>query len=157
MKRCMGILLLLLLVSVPLSGQDGHDDDDVKRRVDDLRRIRLIEALDLTEEQSVRLFAREREHRDKEAQHIKLRKQLLDELESSLAAQASDEVITDYLERLHAANLDINKSRYDYVASLKDFLSVQQVGRLVLFEFRFMQEVRNIIKRSRKGPPSKSR
>lgn len=155
MSRSTGaITLLLLFFAFPMFAQDGPDDEDGRRRLEDLRRIKLIEALDLNEEQSVRLMAREKDYRDKERLLLDRRKTLLKTLESKLDEKAGDDVLREHLMKMHEIGTEMHNSRRDYLLSLTDILSMQQISRMVIFEQRFTEEVRRLIKRSRKGPPS---
>ncbi len=157
MSRSIGILamFLLLLGAIPLLAQDGPEDEEGRRRLEDLRRIKLIEALDLTEEQSIRLFAREKDFREKERQHLEKRKSMLKALESKVDDKASDDALREHIQRLHEMNLEASTARRDYLFSLSDILSMQQLARMVIFEQRFAQEVKRLIQRSRKGPQNR--
>ena len=154
MSRSIGIiaLLLLLLGALPILAQDGPEDEEGRERLADLRRIKLIEALDLTEEQTLRLFTREKDFREKDLQHREKRVALLKSLEAKVDEKAGDAVLREHLQRLHEANLEMQTMRRDYVLSLNDILSMEQIARMVIFEQRFAQEVKRLIQRSRKGP-----
>jgi hypothetical protein len=142
---------VLVFAALPLAAQDGPDDEEGRRRVEDLRRVKLIEALDLNEEQSVRLLAREKDFREKERQAQERRKTLFKTLEGKIDEKASDEVLREHILKLHESGLEMQNLRRDYLFSLGDILTMQQIARMVVFEQRFMQEVRSLIQRYRRG------
>jgi len=147
-----GLVVILVLFAIPAAiwAQESADDDSARRRLDNLRKIKLVEALDLTEEQSVRLFAREREFREKEKQHRDKRQALLESLQSKLNANASDEELRIELRRISEAVNEMHNARHNYMLSLSDILSTKQIANMVLFENRFSKEIRKLLMRSRK-------
>ncbi|HOJ04804.1 MAG TPA: hypothetical protein PK916_12475 [Bacteroidota bacterium] len=143
-------LLFAALCASPLLAQDAPEDEVGRRRLEDLRRIKLIEALDLSEEQAVRLFAREKDFRERERALMDKRQSVLKSLEDKLPG-ISDEAVREHVQRLHDVATEMIAMKRDYALSLSDILSMKQIARLVLFEDRFAKEVKRFILRSRKG------
>ena len=83
--------LYFILFSLLLCGQAfaqfGRHEDEPRRRIAELRRLKMIEALDLTEEQAVRLTVREKDFREKEAVEHKQREEILAELRKQVQAE----------------------------------------------------------------------
>ena len=48
--------------------------------------------------------------------------------------------------------LQFDKGRVDFVNSLSDILSYEQIGKLIIFEKRFRNEVRKLLIKERKPP-----
>ncbi|PLX32496.1 MAG: hypothetical protein C0600_02630 [Ignavibacteria bacterium] len=98
---------------------------------------------------------REKELKKKEKELMKQRRALLEELQDLLRDDDTDEKITSLLDRMNAVHTEMVKEKQAYLQSLKDFLSIQQVGKLVLFEQRFAEELRRLLSKhgSRRPPP----
>ena len=143
-------LLIAVLCALPLMAQDAPEDEVGRRRLEDLRRIKLIEALDLSEEQAVRLFIREKDFRERERALMEKRQTALKSLEDKLPG-ISDDAVREHIQRLHDVGTEMIALKRDYALSLSDMLSMKQIARLVLFEDRFAKEVKRFILRSRKG------
>ena len=137
---------LVLLISASTGfAQPGPEDDAARQRVEEFRRIKLIEILDLDEEQAIRLFTREKDFRKKESARNEKAEALLGELKDLLVSNASDDQIKEQIEAISASHQAIMKDRQEYVFSLRDILSMKQIGKLVLFEHRFSKELRKMI------------
>jgi hypothetical protein len=115
-------------------------------RVEQLERVKLIESLNLSEEQAVRFFARRNEHR-KEIESINRKiDELMEEIDRILN---SGEIKESYLKKLNEEILlnreKIELKRKQFVLSLNDILSTEQISKLLLFERRFHEEIRDLI------------
>ncbi|MBN1449305.1 MAG: periplasmic heavy metal sensor [Bacteroidetes bacterium] len=153
--RFVVLFLLFAAVAVPeLTAQmDGPPPDGRGRqRLEELRRLKMIEALKLDEEQAVRLTVREREFREKEKERMDQRAELLEEISELIKDEADDAALKNALDRMNTLSVSIVEERYTYVLSLKDFLSMEQIARLVVFEHRFAEEVKRILSNVRKRP-----
>ncbi|MCB2204343.1 hypothetical protein KQI65_06295 [bacterium] len=151
------ILLLLLLGTLPAAAQFGPPDDDEgpRGRLEELRRLKMIEALDLNEEQAVRLTVREKKFREQEEKERGKRDEVLEELRSLVKDKASDAEIMKTVEKLEELGMGFVKRRQDYLRSLTDFLSAEQIARLVLFEHHFAKEIKRILGKARRPHPPK--
>ena len=148
------ILITLLFFSVSSVCAQGHHGrgDEVKEKIEQLEKIKLIEVLHMDEETTLRFFARRTEHRTQmEELHNKLKEKIdyLDVLlksdrmllEGDLKA-AIDEVL-DLKE-------EIVRKKIEYINSLDDILTYDQIAMLLVFEDKFRQELQRIIFRERK-------
>ncbi len=154
---------LFLLAAIPmilLSGmslvqaQPGPPIDDAaaKKRIEEFRKIKLIAALDLTEEQAVRLFVREKDFRAVEGQLTKKRKKQVEGLKTLIHENAGDEALKNELLKLSELSKQIVQQRYDFRLSLNDILSMKQIARLIVFDSKFAHEIkRMILNRARRG------
>ena len=151
------LILVLLLTSVLILPATAQDDPPMpqgkhRERLEQLRRIKMIEALGLNEEQAVRLAVREKEFREKERDLLDQRKQLLEGLRGLVEDDAGDDALRAQLGRLDDIGTRIVREKHAYVLSLHDFLSMEQIARMVLFEQKFAQEVRRLLENARRNP-----
>jgi len=151
--------LYFILFSLLLCGQAfaqfGRHEDEPRRRIAELRRLKMIEALDLTEEQAVRLTVREKDFREKEAVEHKQREEILAELRKQVQAEDDGAAIFTTLDRLEQLGTAMVKRKHAYIRALNDFLSEQQIAKLVLFEHQFASEIKRILGNSRRPRPKK--
>ena len=148
------VIMVLALLTAPLYGQfDGPPDGRARERLEELRRLKMVEALKLDEEQAVRLTVRERKFRESEKELREQRKELLKELHDLVEDEADDAALKAAIERLSALSVKMTEQRQEYVFSLQDILSMEQIARLVIFEHRFAEEVRRIIGNARRKAP----
>lgn len=154
----MHIHTLLLCLTVLLAGspqlvaqQDDMPPGRGRKRIEELRRIKMIDALDLTEEQSVRLFAREKDLLQAERSITTQREGCIEKL-ATLASGGSDVDIAAELDRLGNLSREMMTRRQEYLTSLKDILSAQQIARLVVFEHNFRKELREMVEQARIRP-----
>jgi Spy/CpxP family protein refolding chaperone len=137
-----------------LNAQGKKEHRMMDSKIEQLEKVKLIEALNLTEDQSVRFFARRNEHR-KEIEKLEDRsKELIDNLEL-LLNQSDDKNLNDQkklLNELLDIRVQMEVKRKQFILSLNDILTKEQITRLVVFEKKFREEIRKILMK-RKGLP----
>lgn len=155
MKRITLFLIALstMMITVSAPAQDGPPIPEGKHRerLEQLRRIKMIEALDLDEEQAVRLTVREKDFREKQRGLLEQRRQKLQDLRSLVEKGSDDNALRAQLETLDEIGTRIVREKHAYILSLNDFLSMEQLAKMVLFEQKFTQEVRRLLEKSRRG------
>jgi len=150
------ILILLILSAGSLYGQfqDGpppggrrHQD-----RIAQLEKIKLLEALDLSEEKMLILFSRRDAHHDAQKKLFDQREELMKELDEkyisgdeSITAEEFDKII----KKLAGYERAIAESRESYLNSLKDILSEKEIIKYIVFESKFREMVRKFIMEDR--------
>lgn len=150
MKTELIIMTLLLLLSASVFPQ--MDEMRQRDRIAQLEKLKLIEALELNEETAVRFFARRKELQ-KELESLERRsKELLEQLDKSLKSKKPDsereqqKIINELLD----LKVKIEQRKKDFVFSLSDILSTEQVSKYLLFERSFREEIRKILLDRRK-------
>ncbi|MBI5646044.1 MAG: hypothetical protein HY962_03865 [Ignavibacteriae bacterium] len=148
-------LLLLLPLTLILTANACAQDDEPggvngRQRLEQYRHLKMIEALDLNEEQAIRLFAREKEFRASEKARAEQRQDILARLRTLSKGTPSEADVQKEITALTNIAAEMAAARRDYVLGLKDLLSTKQIAQLVVFEDTFMKEVRRILE-SQKG------
>lgn len=148
------VIGLLLLFSFPVLSQEHRERRIMDSKIEQLEKVKLIEALNLSEEQSIRFFARRNEHR-KEIEKLELRADdIIRDLEK-LTDEPNDRNIAEQKRLLNEfldIRVQIENKRKQFILSLNDILSPEQLSKLVVFEKRFKDEIRKILMK-RKGFP----
>lgn len=121
------------------------------KKIRELEKVKLIEALNMNEETTLKFFARRNEHqkdlRDLEDKLDNTLDDLNNELKNSAGANESKirKLTDDYLSLTN----DIHKAKNDFLISLKDILTTDQTARLIVFDRNFREEMREILMKER--------
>jgi len=149
------ITLTALLFSTNLIAQKGKwQDEDLRAKFDELEKIKLIETLQMDEETTLRFFARRSEHKsqqDKIQDEIRMHIDNLDVMLKSGKAYTTEELKTK-INDINNLQLQFEKNRVDFINSLSDILSYEQIAQLIIFEKQFRNEIRKLIMRDRRPP-----
>ena len=155
MKPTFIIVLIALLFSTNLFSQKGKwQDEELREKFEELEKIKLIETLQMDEETTLRFFARQSEHKLQQ-------KEILDNIKSDtenleVMLKSGRVVTTDELKskinEINNLQLQFEKNKVDFINSLPDILSYEQIAQLLIFERKFRNEVRKMIMRDRKPP-----
>jgi len=147
-------VILIFLIAIPVIAQEHRERRMMDSKIEQLEKVKLIEALNLTEEQSIRFFARRNEHR-KEIEKLEMRtEEILRDLEN-LTEDSNDRNVAEQKRLLNEfldIRIQIENKRKQFIQSLSDILSPEQVSKLVVFEKKFRDEIRKILMK-RKGLP----
>ncbi len=117
-----------------------------------LEKIKLIETLEMDEETTLKFFSRRTEHRnDVDQLHEELEGVLI-QIESVLSGEqeASEEELKTLIEHANKTDNEISLSKSKFIHSLGDLLSTRQIAKLIVFERRFRDELRDVLFRERK-------
>jgi len=148
-------IICVLLVSVELFPQKGKwRDEEMRERFEELEKIKLIESLQMDEETTLRFFARQSAHKSEQKEIQEQIQANIDELEVIFKSgrAVTDEEIQLKIDEINLLQLQFENNRIEFINSLYDILTVNQVAKLIIFEKRFRNEVRRMIMRDRKPP-----
>jgi Spy/CpxP family protein refolding chaperone len=150
-----------LVASIMLTGSVLHaqpmrmGEERPLERIEQWKKVRLIEVLDLKEEQSIRFFARFNEHESKKRDLAKQKDDVLDKLERLVRNHADGKEIEKVFPEEMAANENLADENLRFFNGMSDILSAEQRAKLLLFERHFERELREAMKeaqRRRHGP-----
>jgi Spy/CpxP family protein refolding chaperone len=115
-------------------------------RIERLKKMRLIEMLDLKEDQSVRFFARMNDH-DNVRRDLKRQKgEVLDRIERLVRNHADDQEFEKEYPEVRAIDSKLAEENWRFFDSLKDILTPEQRGKFLLFERHFEVELREAMR-----------
>ena len=154
MKHHAAIIAVGLLFLIPEAHAQPARAENIHDRIQQLRKVRMIEMLDLTEEQSVRFFARLHEF-EKETESLQNEKEAgLDKIERLVRNRADSAEFTEVFPQILAVNQTIVDHEKKFVDGLREILTVEQRGKYFLFDRQFERELReslNEIQRRRRS------
>ena len=152
MKKLIPLLIIILLVPTTLNAQRNQDGKHkVPERIMQLEKIKLIETLEMDEETTLKFFARKSES-DREMEKIqKAIDDKLDMMELLINSNnLQDEEFKTALDEINLMHQKLVENKTNFIKSLNDILSYQQIAKLVLFERKFREELRRAIFKDRK-------
>lgn len=143
-------LTVFLVVIITFSGipQKMHDKQNKQKgKLEQLEKIKLIDALELDEETSIRFFARRNQSKKEVDELEKKSDEILLQLENTLVNTDAkeNEVQKNLVTELLMTRQQIEIEKQKFITSLSDILSTEQIVKLVIFEKRFREEIRNVL------------
>ncbi|HMN16424.1 MAG: hypothetical protein WA440_13840 [Ignavibacteriaceae bacterium] len=148
MKKILLSLFLIGIISFVGIPQRMHDKPNKHRnKLAQLEKAKLIEALELDEETSIRFFARRNQSKKDIDELEKKSDEIIVQLESTMKEKDSpkDENQKRLIADLLKTRLQIESEKQKFINSLSDILSTEQIARLLVFEKRFREEIRNVL------------
>jgi Spy/CpxP family protein refolding chaperone len=129
---------------------DGPRAEKIRERIQTVKIWKLTETLELTPEQSQKFFPVYNAYQDARMALEKERFDTFHELSDLLdKEQPSDKEIIALLDKLDSFDGKIQANQAKFRNNVKDILTIQQLGRLYVFEVQFMQQIRGIVKDAR--------
>lgn len=144
------IILVISTATISVSQQIREKMLQNRGKLEQLEKIKLIETLDMKEDVSVRFFARRNDYKKEIESLEKKADDLIAELQSTF--NASDKNIEAKQKQKIADLLSVKESieqkKKQFINSLFDILTVEQVSKYIVFEKKFREEIKNeLIKR----------
>jgi len=149
------IFISFLFAGSLYSQRDKWRDDDMRGKFEQLEKIKLIETLQMNEETTLRFFARKSEHQkqqDEIQQKIDEKIDDLDLIFKSGRVATVDELKSN-INEINVLRSELDKNRIDFINSLSDILSYDQIAKLIIFERNFRDQIRKLIMKDRRPPP----
>ncbi|MGB5873406.1 MAG: hypothetical protein WBG01_13720 [Bacteroidota bacterium] len=147
MKNYLMSAILLLLTAAAATGQPMRESGSrPSQRVEQWKKLRMIEMLDLTEEQSIRFFARLNEHEKQKKELMKKKGDALDKIDRLIRIEAADEEFGEVFAEISSVNGNLVQMQNGFFEGLQDILTTEQRGKLLLFERHFDRQLRNAVR-----------
>lgn len=128
----------------PEPGTSPDKPEKMKDKVESLRVWKLLEALDLTEEQANSFLPAYREFQKNEGKYTQTRRELLDQLQQSLENK-DQKKISEIVSKLKQNRLQMEQSRVQFLSRIDKMLSPEQQAKFLLFQHRFEGRLRSEI------------
>jgi tyrosyl-tRNA synthetase len=108
----------------------------------------------MDEETTLRFFSRKSTHKlqqDEIQEKIKSNTDNLDVILKSGKAATTEE-LKSKIDEINNLELQLEKNKVEFINSLSDILSYEQIAKMIIFEKRFRNEVRKLLMRDRRPP-----
>mgnify|MGYP003351279820 CR=1 FL=1 len=144
MKKTTSIIFILFFFTAMniVFSQEIDNFPPGGERLHQFRKLKLIESLDLKEEQALRFFSKLNEHEKKVQSIQKHKNEILDTLEILINADGSEKSFERLFDELFEGESQILSERKAFRNEARTLLSPQQVAKWYVFERNFMREVR---------------
>lgn len=146
-KLSCAVLIILFAVSIVHPQKMRDRMVQKKDKLEQLEKVKLIEALDLNEDVAIKFFSRRNESRNEIDLLEQKADDLLNEIEKSFNADQKSiegkqkQMISDYL----STRESIDQKRHQFIKSLGDILTTEQICKLIVFEKKFRDEIRSLL------------
>lgn len=153
MKTIILVASILIISTIKLSSQPfDAPPHHMRERLTQLEKIKLIETLEMDEETTLKFFARRTEHQKKMDELASQADNTIDEMENLLKQkdEYSPEVLKNLIDKANSLRSQMEKEKSNFIDSLDDILSTEQIAKLIIFERRFKDELRRVLFRDRK-------
>src|SRR5574341_1533793 len=143
----LAVLASILLSSTLINAQGpGGPPEKRREKLQDLAIWKMLEVLDLSQEQTDKFLPALREMQKQEARLQEERKKMLDELERAMTQGGSEKEVRQIIYQIRQLGKQGEEIRERFFAQAENILTIQQLGRLVLFQDRFERKMREMIR-----------
>jgi len=151
-RRISGTFVLMILLSLLAGAQDQPPlRGKAAERLEQYKKVRLMEALKLDEETSIRFFARYNKHMETLKDIGQERNVLTDRLQAVVDGKGGDQEIDRTIQGLLALEGRIGDSRKAFLGELKEILTTRQIAQYILFERDFNRNLREALREMTQG------
>jgi hypothetical protein len=145
MKRLMFLLFVVSSAWLMAQPQDRPLGRRQGERVEQFKKIRLMDALKLDEETSIRFFAKYNKHQETMRDINMKREGMIDQLQALRKSGSSDAELEKVIKELIGMDAKVTEARTKFLDDLKTVLSVKQIVDYLVFERNFLQNIRQLM------------
>ncbi len=146
------LVLIIIFFSVPFISRAQQNRERMMRqrmgRLAELEQLKLIDLLNLDETTAVKLFARRKQNLNEQQALIKMKKEYINELRKAVK-ENDDEKCDSLVNKILYIEKESIKKRAEFIHSLSDILTKEQIAKVIIFESRFKDELKNYFMRHR--------
>lgn len=132
-------------------GGPHHRWRQMAENMENLRLLKLLEAVDLTEEQSAKFIPLFQRYRSEFKESLDQRRELVDTLADLVDSNASDADLNAAIQRLIDLKSKMERQQNDFLNQCREILTTKQLARLVIFQERFEREILQSLREFRQG------
>lgn len=148
MKKFIFLIITAALLSGMAYSQDKESHHkEIREKIDQLEKIKMIDALKMDEQTTLKFFARRAEFRDKLKDLMDSENKLLDKIDSLVKNPKDNKnsKCRGMLDHYFALEQKIFDAKKNFITSLSDILSQEQIAKLLVFQRQFREEVRELL------------
>ncbi len=136
-----------LYVSLPtatVAQPYGPREGGRRERIEQLKKMKLIETLNLDEEQAVRFFAKYNKYERLMQDLNRKRNETIDGIHALPKEGAGDPEYDKLIGEVIGTERQIYEAKKQFLEEVKEVLSPKQIGQLIVFERNFWRELQRI-------------
>ncbi len=153
MKVLFFTFCLMIVFSIQsLSQMHDKPPQHMRDKLNQLEKIKLIETLEMDEETTLRFFSRRSEHRTKMEKLTEQTDEIITQMEVIFKSGKvhTEAELKSLIVDANSIHKQIVQSKSDFINSLDDILTTEQIAKLIIFERRFKDELKRAMFRGRK-------
>ncbi|MGD0038067.1 MAG: hypothetical protein ABSC53_12345 [Bacteroidota bacterium] len=141
------VFILMSVISLNLIAQDKPlTRGPAAERIEQFKKVRLMEVLKMDEETSIRFFTRYNKYAETLHAIQKDHNALIDQLQKLANSNANNSDIEQALKDIGMSEEKIAETRSKFLEELKGVISIKQVAEYVVFERNFNKNLREIMR-----------
>lgn len=140
LKSYLKILFLILFSYVTIFAQPPGREE-AKKRIQMMKKMKLLEILDLNEQEADKFLIKYNAWEDKLENQDKLLEQITNDLEDAIKDGKETKTINSLTAKYIEEKIKFQKMVIDKFSDLKSILSDENYGKLIIFEERFYKEL----------------
>ena len=153
MKVISLMICLTVIASMQTFAQMGDGPPrHMREKLDQLEKIKLIEALDMDEETTLKFFSRRNEHQMKMDELVNRADEIILQMEVIFKSGKvyTEAELKSLINEANTIHNEIGQEKSKFINSLDDILTTEQIAKLIIFERRFKDELRRAMFKGRK-------
>ncbi len=147
MKKIIYVFIAVLILPLITYGQHmRRDDKGPFKKIEELEKIKIIEALGMDETTTLKFFARRTKFREEQGRLFDDSNTLLNKMEEEVkSGTKNDAELKNDLSQYWEIQNKLEKHKEEFFNSLTDILSYNQITELIVFEKKFRDEIRKVL------------
>jgi hypothetical protein len=137
------VTLLVLLTSPGVAQRRKQPEDRTTGRIEKFKTMRVIEVLNLNDEEAARFTAKQHLHDDSLRSLLKERNSRIDAIDEIVRSEGKKEDLDRKTEEVLAVDQKIFNERQRYYADLEKFFTPEQFAKFIIFDRNFNRKVRD--------------
>lgn len=144
------VIIVLVFQSTAFAQHEGMRFKKIREKISQLEKIKLIDVLNMDETTTLKFFSRRHEYQNKMDSLFSIENNLIDNLDSSIKEGGKDDrYYKDQIAKYFRIQDKIIESRKNFINSLSDLLTEEQIAKYVVFEKKFREDIRKLILKQR--------
>jgi|WetSurMetagenome_2_1015567.scaffolds.fasta_scaffold357707_2 hypothetical protein len=147
------IRLLVVLFTIPFLMQVSSFAQDqmplrgpAGERIAQYKKMRLLEVISMSEEISVRFFARYNKHEENIRALEMERNKLIDRLQKLSKSNSNDADLENLITDIRMSEEKLLEERTKFIQELRDILTLKQLSQYIVFERNFNKNLRELMR-----------
>ncbi|MDA0986969.1 MAG: hypothetical protein O3A55_05140 [Bacteroidetes bacterium] len=138
-------LFILLILGIDLSAQAHKHKERMQSRLESYRKVRLMEDLNMSEDQSIQFFSRFNKQRENISEIVRERGKILSKLRNQIKSNSNQTELENSVKQYTDLNNKIIEQEVKFLDELKIVLTPQQVAEYVVFQQDFRDDLKTIM------------
>jgi hypothetical protein len=148
------IIYILLLTGISYSQGGGEKHREIREKIEQLEKIKLIETLKMDEQTTLKFFARRTKFMDKIKELNNNQDDMIAKLGDAIESKDKDDsYYQSMIDKYFDYEQKISEAKKSFMNSLTDILSEEQIAKLIVFQKKFRDEIKDILFKRGNPPP----